>query len=1030
MKIKSFWVFFLLVIVSITFSAKAEKIKVACVGNSITGGNSNYPSSLPVLLGEEYDVRNFGNGGKCVAIKNEGAYILTNEFKNAKTFEPDIVIIKLGTNDATDLNWDEGNGKLGNGKYFKEDMLFLIGEFEKLNSRPEIILCYPVPLFSGGIMGAYKDTLLTKHIHPIIKEISEEKRFKLVDLYTPFSGKGDLFPDGIHPNIEGAYIIAKEIYAAITGKPFYINPEGIILLAGQIKGQNAGLTVEGEYVKGMSNGSVIDLGMNHFGSLGTYAKIEIGVKGVTSAGTVDFYLDEETTPFASVGIAGNPDGGFLLATNTFSQKIFDKHTVSAKWNVDNALLKSISIKNEFTPFIPQKGHKYFIVNKATGKVLDGGGSSVMLAAPDGRETQLFSFEQFSVDMYRIKMPSQADSYIRNEGSKLTIGDPNYFFGGAAPDYSLFIKSPEEGYYTISKSDSHVLGITGSSVVGNKSINNITDTEKWSVIDANIPFVKRVACVGDDNTGNFSKTEDYNKYPVSLSGLISENEYEVKQFGEKGTTITSSNNTAFKSTSNYTASLAYNPDIVIINFGTNDALKNNWQFSGKDFEADYLELIRSYEELPSNPQVILALPTPLFTAASSNYSKEILQDEIVSLIRQIAEEKGLALIDFNTLFENKQEYFPNGIHPNGQGAFLMAQKAYENICSSPFVIHRKEGIRIYASEIDTEGTPAFLENEYLANTFDGLKLSFPVNFGSKDLMRHAGVEMMQGSIATGTFDLYLDDDFFPFASIGIGNSNRSTFSVQGADIYKKIRGIHTVHIVWNGHDAKLKSVSFGRTDDAFVPDAGKQYYFVNKTGNLVIDKNAVSNALVLSELQKDKPTQLFEFDRFSIDTYRLRNTSGDMYLQNKGITIALAKEGAKAGREDYTLSVVIEPTGDGYYTLKGSEGIIGRESLLSTTLRGNRTEITDLEKWSVVESGLITSVSPTHQSGVTIYGNKGEICIVNAAINDIVSVYDLSGKAVKTIVMNDIHVRIPVAPGFYIVKVGTATSGVTAKVVAY
>ena len=53
-----------------SLGAPVRKIKVACIGDSITYGaaiedrvNYSYPSQLQVLLGENYEVGNFGKNG-------------------------------------------------------------------------------------------------------------------------------------------------------------------------------------------------------------------------------------------------------------------------------------------------------------------------------------------------------------------------------------------------------------------------------------------------------------------------------------------------------------------------------------------------------------------------------------------------------------------------------------------------------------------------------------------------------------------------------------------------------------------------------------------------------------------------------------------------------------------------------------------------------------------------------------------------------------------------------------------------------
>ena len=84
--------------------AQNQKIKVACVGNSITWGHgiqdrskNTYPAQLQQLLGDGFDVRNFGNNGKCAQDEADDPYTKTQEYADALAFLPDIVIIKLGT---------------------------------------------------------------------------------------------------------------------------------------------------------------------------------------------------------------------------------------------------------------------------------------------------------------------------------------------------------------------------------------------------------------------------------------------------------------------------------------------------------------------------------------------------------------------------------------------------------------------------------------------------------------------------------------------------------------------------------------------------------------------------------------------------------------------------------------------------------------------------------------------------------------------------------------------------------------------
>src|SRR5690606_25963367 len=89
-----------------SWATVGDPIKIACVGNSITYGSgivdrehNAYPAQLRAMLGEGYEVRNFGVGGATLLNKGDKPYRKTEAYADALRFKPDIVFIKLGTND-------------------------------------------------------------------------------------------------------------------------------------------------------------------------------------------------------------------------------------------------------------------------------------------------------------------------------------------------------------------------------------------------------------------------------------------------------------------------------------------------------------------------------------------------------------------------------------------------------------------------------------------------------------------------------------------------------------------------------------------------------------------------------------------------------------------------------------------------------------------------------------------------------------------------------------------------------------------
>lgn len=86
------------------------QIKVACVGNSITenialSNKHKYPSILQDLLGNGYIVRNYGIGARTMLKKGDYPYWNEERYKEVLAWNPDIVIVKMGTNDAKAKNW-------------------------------------------------------------------------------------------------------------------------------------------------------------------------------------------------------------------------------------------------------------------------------------------------------------------------------------------------------------------------------------------------------------------------------------------------------------------------------------------------------------------------------------------------------------------------------------------------------------------------------------------------------------------------------------------------------------------------------------------------------------------------------------------------------------------------------------------------------------------------------------------------------------------------------------------------------------
>lgn len=184
----------------------SDKIRIACVGDSITGGTF-YPDDLWMLLGTNYTVGNFGVGGTAASLDSISPYMQQSEFQRAKHFQPNIVIIMLGTNDANAII-TPNNGS------FVSSYVKLVEEFQALSTQPKIWLVKPPPVFSNGTTPSAE--LLNSHILPGIEQVALQTNSPIIDVYSAVSNSSQFFPDGVHPDPDGSKLIANEIYRAIT----------------------------------------------------------------------------------------------------------------------------------------------------------------------------------------------------------------------------------------------------------------------------------------------------------------------------------------------------------------------------------------------------------------------------------------------------------------------------------------------------------------------------------------------------------------------------------------------------------------------------------------------------------------------------------------------------------------------------------------------------------------------------------------------------------------------------------------------
>ncbi|MBD0777801.1 alpha-L-fucosidase [Maribacter sp. ANRC-HE7] len=194
-----------------------DKVRIACVGNSITYGArienrevNSYPAQLGSMLGDGYDVQNFGVSGTTLLRKGDFPYWKTDAYQKAMDFRPDWVFIKLGTNDTKPVNrvfLDE----------YVQDYKDLVASFKKLPSNPRVVLLLPVPVFSNDSTGITAQIVREKLL-PMVREVAYDTGSEIVNLYNLLIESPELFPDKVHPSAAGATIMARRVGEVVRMK--------------------------------------------------------------------------------------------------------------------------------------------------------------------------------------------------------------------------------------------------------------------------------------------------------------------------------------------------------------------------------------------------------------------------------------------------------------------------------------------------------------------------------------------------------------------------------------------------------------------------------------------------------------------------------------------------------------------------------------------------------------------------------------------------------------------------------------------
>ena len=298
-------------------------VKIACVGDSITYGYKivttnaetselentelTYPSKLDALLGDGYEVANFGKSGAYLLAEDHElnakagqgkSYTDQAEYTASVEYAPDVVIIMLGTNDIRSMLTPEANEAV------KDALVALVDAYQALESVQRVYVVSSIYTQIDNVCKPIADGILQE----VQYQAAVESGAEFIDLFTITRDYYDVMlhrSDRLHPIAESVHAISDTIFALITGNEVAI-PEAPVAESGVVYVNsstgnltNDGLTPETAtnslpYAAGLlrkNGGTIVITGVYNLynASQGTHMPDTDGVITITSVyGGVDY----------------------------------------------------------------------------------------------------------------------------------------------------------------------------------------------------------------------------------------------------------------------------------------------------------------------------------------------------------------------------------------------------------------------------------------------------------------------------------------------------------------------------------------------------------------------------------------------------------------------------------------------------------------------------------------------------------------------------------------------------------------------
>lgn len=186
---------------------------------------------------------------------------------------------------------------------------------------------------------------------------------------------------------------------------------------------------------------------------------------------------------------------------------------------------------------------------------------------------------------------------------------------------------------------------------------------------------QVAAVGDSLTYGYGlENRKRDAYPSILAEQLGSS-YQVFNFGLSGRSLQSTADYPYFQEENARLSLESEADLVIIMIGSNDTRTSYW--NPERFASEYRQMVESYCSLLSQPDIILVVP-PYIPTSRFGLNNQVLEEELQTLIPQIAQEYGLLSVNLYPITKGNEAYYSDGLHLTPLGNQIIAETIYQAI----------------------------------------------------------------------------------------------------------------------------------------------------------------------------------------------------------------------------------------------------------------------------------------------------------------------------------------------------------------